>query len=265
MKLALFAVLALLSLAPAARADDDDDDAAERAQRWNLVRMSVYGDRAVQDAGDAVQLNAPARAMDAALVPVTVRFETSRRIVALSLFVDNNPSPLVGVFHFGPAMTQGQIKTRVRVDAYTMIHAVAETDDGSLLVAAQFVKAAGGCSSPGTGQSAAVAAQIGQMQLRRVRPAEGTAIPAQLLISHPNYNGMQRSVGSAYLIPARYLETISVKTGGVTVFDLDSNISLSEDPSISFVYTPAGDGGVEVVAQDSTGATFERRFEPLAE
>jgi sulfur-oxidizing protein SoxY len=262
MRLVLWTALTLLFLTQAARADDD---AAESAQRWELIRNATFSERAMQDAGGAVQLSAPDRALDAALVPITIRLDPSRHIVALSLFVDNNPSPLVGVFHFGPAISTAQIKTRVRVDAFTLIHAVAETADGSLLTTSHYVKAAGGCSAPSTGQSAEILARIGQIQLRRVRPAAGSEIPAQLLISHPNYNGMQMGAGGTSLIPARYLETVSVKTGGVTVFDLESSISLSEDPSIGFTYTPAGDGSVEIVAKDSTGAVFKRHFEPLAE
>lgn len=261
MKVILWAALAIMCLAPAARADDD---AAEQAKRWDLVRDMVYNERPIADAGGAVQLTAPDRALDAALVPVTIRLDPSKHIVSLALFVDNNPSPLVGVFHFGPAMAPDQIKTRVRVDAFTLIHAVVETADGTLLSTSHYVKAAGGCSAPSTGQSAEIIARIGQMQLRRVRPLEGAAIPAQLLISHPNYNGMQMSPASANMIPPRYLETVSVKTGGVTVFDLDSSISLSEDPSVSFSYTPAGDGVVEIVAKDSTGAVFSKRFDALS-
>jgi sulfur-oxidizing protein SoxY len=252
-------VLLSLGLARATRAGEN-----EEAQRWELVRNSVYHGRAMQDAGDAVQVIVPDRALDAALVPVTVRLDTPKRIVALSLFVDNNPAPLVGTFHFGPAISATQIKLRVRVNAFTPIHAVAETEEGTLLNASHFVKAAGGCSAPSTGQSADIAANIGQMQLRRTRPDDGSPIPAQLLISHPNYSGMQTNPGGANFIPARYLETVSIKTGGVTVFDLATDISLSEDPVIGFSYTPAGDGGVDVVAHDSSGAVFSRHFESLA-
>ncbi len=261
MKRALWTALAVLLLAPAARAADED--AAEQAQRWELIHNAAFADRVLQDAGDAVQIAAPDRALDAALVPITIKLDPSKHIVTLSLFVDNNPSPLVGVFHFGSAISTDQIKTRVRVDAFTLIHAVAETADGQFLTASHYVKAAGGCSAPSSGQSAEILARIGKMQLRRERPLEGAAIPAQLLISHPNYNGMQMGVSGTNLIPARYLENVSVKTGGVTVFELESSISLSEDPSIGFTYTPAGDGAVEIVAQDSTGAVFKRHFDPL--
>ena len=101
------------------------------------------------------------------------------------------------------------------------------------------------------------------MQLRRTRPRDGSAVPSQLMISHPNYNGMQSAAGGGN-VPARYLETVSVRTGGVTVFELQSDISMSEDPVINFTYTPAGDGGVDVIAHDSSGAEFKRHFEPLA-
>ncbi len=263
MKLSFYAALALLSLGAGTAAYADDGDAAEQAKRWELVRDSVYHGRQMQDAGGAVEVVAPNRAMDAALVPVSVKLNTPKKIVALSLFVDNNPAPLVGTFHFGPAINPNEIKLRVRIDSYTPVHAVAELQDGTLLEASHYVKAAGGCSAPSTGQSADIAAKIGQMQLRRMRPAEGVSIPAQLMISHPNYNGMQSGGGGGF-IPARYLEKVTVKTGGVTVFDFASDISLSEDPVINFNYTPEGDGGVDVVAHDSSGADFTRHFQPLA-
>lgn len=250
----------LVLLAPAARAADGT---AEDAQRWARITSAVYGERALRKGSDVVTVVAPDRALDAALVPVTVKLNSDKRIIELSLFVDNNPSPLVGVFHFGPAFEPSQIKTRVRVDAYSYIHAVAETDDGTLLTADHYIRAAGGCSSPSTGQNATIDALVGQMQLRRVRPAEGTAIASQLMISHPNYNGMQMSPGSPNLIPARYLERITVKTGGQTVFEMAASISLSEDPVVGFSYLPFGAGEVEVLATDSSGAAFHRRFDPL--
>ena len=259
----LSAALLLVSLAAGQAASAHDRDAAEEAQRWELVRDPVFHGRTIQDGGDAVKVIVPERAMDAALVPVTVQLATQKRAVAVTLFIDNNPAPVAGTFRFGPAISPEQIKLRVRVNDFTPVHAVAELEDGTLLAASQYVKAAGGCSAPSTGQSEEIAARMGQMQLRRTRPREGAAVPSQLFISHPNYNGMQSAPGGGTL-PARYLETVSVKTGGVSVFELQSDISMSEDPVISFTYTPAGDGGVDVVAHDSSGAEFKHQFEPLA-
>ena len=84
-----------------------------------------------------------------------------------------------------------------------------------------------------------------------------------MLISHPNYNGMQRDPGTGGYTPPRYLKSVAVSVGGVRAFDLDSGISLSEDPSISFTYAPQGDGVVEVVARESSSAVFSEHFDAM--
>ena len=256
---AALALTGLITLGAQAR----DRDLAEEAQRWQDVREPVFQARPVQDAGEEVKLIAPDRAMDAALVPLTVELHTQKPVKAVTVFIDNNPAPVVGTFRFGPAIAPDQIKFRVRINDFTPVHAVAETADGTLLGASHYVKAAGGCSAPASGQTAETVARLGQMQLRRTRPLDGAGIPSQLLISHPNYNGMQ-STSSGGFIPARYLDTVTVKSGGITIFELQSDISLSEDPAINFTYTPSGDGTVDVVAHDSSGAEFKHHFEPLA-
>ena len=62
--------------------------------------------------------------------------------------IDENPSPLAAVFSPGAASGMRSLSTRVRVDSYTNVHAVAELSDGQLYAAQRFVKAAGGCSAP---------------------------------------------------------------------------------------------------------------------
>ena len=64
---------------------------------------------------------APDRAMDAALVPLTVEFHTQKRVTAVTVFIDNNPAPVVGTFRFGPAISPDQIKFRVRINDYTPV------------------------------------------------------------------------------------------------------------------------------------------------
>ena len=259
----LFAAAALLALTSGSAALADDDDAPAQAARWHEVSTAIFGDHAIEDGSAVLKLTVPLRAMDAALVPVLVELTGARHVATLSVVVDNNPAPLVGTFHLGPAFAQQGMKVRVRVNNFTLVHAVAETDDGKLYAVARYVKAAGGCSSPSTGELAETLARIGKMQLRRTRLAEFTNVPAQLLISHPNYNGMQRDPGTGGYTPPRYLKNVAVSVGGAKAFDLDSGISLSEDPSISFTYAPQGDGVVEVVARDSSSAVFSQHFDAM--
>ncbi len=176
---------------------------------------------------------------------------------AIYLVVDENPSPLAGTFHFGPAGDPSIIKTRIRVDRYTLVHAVAETEDGQLFAAERFVKAAGGCSAPSGKDAEAAAKRLGQMQMRMAANAR-----VQLLVSHPNNNGMQVDQVSHLTIPARFIQDIKVTRGDTLVFDLEADISLSEDPAITFgVKQSAASTPLTVEVHDSAKAVFTHSFE----
>ena len=257
-RIALLATAAVLALGTTARAEDDD---ATYRQRWEDLRHAVFGDRKIEDGTGVITLDAPPRALDAALVPVTIDLPGPQKIKAVYLTIDGNPSPLAGTFHFGPAADTHELKTRVRVDAYTLMHAVAETADGKLYVAERFIKAAGGCSAPGTMDAQLALDRLGQMKLKRAADAGGAAETVQLLISHPNYNGMQMDQLTRNYTPARYIQDIKVTRGDALVFDFESDISLSEDPAITFGLAGKQQTPLKVEVVDSTKAVFKRSFD----
>jgi sulfur-oxidizing protein SoxY len=256
-------ILALGFLALAALPAHADEDDVARAARWDALKHTMFGNRPVEDGAGVVQLDAPPRALDAALVPVTVTLTDEKPLKALYLLIDDNPSPLAGTFHFGPAADPQLLKTRVRVDQYTFIHAVAETADGHLYVATRFVKAAGGCSAPATQDLRLALERIGRMKLHvRGVPEQGRPIQTELMISHPNANGMQMDQVTRNYTPARFIQTVKVTYNDTLVFDLDSDISLSEDPVITFLLVPqAKQGKLTVLAEDSTKTAFHKSFE----
>ena len=243
-----------------------EETPAERAERWTDLKRAVFGDRTVQDGTGVIALDAPARAQDASLVPITINLSAgggsgAGRVKAVWVLVDGNPSPLAGTFHFGPAADPRSFRTRVRVDQYTLIHAVAETEDGRLFSAERFVKAAGGCSSLKDPQVAM--SRLGQMRLRvdgEGPVQDGQAATAQLLVSHPNNNGMQVDQVTHNFIPPRYIQDITVRYGDQVVLRVDADISLSEDPAITFGFVPHGAGPLRVEVQDSTQAQFRQEF-----
>ena len=160
-----------------------------------------------------------------------------------------------------PASGVANISTRVRVNAYTHVRAVAETNDGQLHMVSRFVKASGGCSAPaGKDQDAAIA-RLGKMKLRQ-SPAVNFGEPnqAQLLISHPNNTGMQMDQVTRHYVPAHFVKQINVSYRGETVLQVDSDISLSEDPSIHFHYLPTEPGEMSVEVTDSEGGVFTRAW-----
>ena len=254
--------LTLLTAAPAFAADDD----AAQAERWQDLSHALFGNRPVADGTGVIALDAPGRAMDAALVPVTITLAGQTavgKITAVWLLVDGNPSPLAGTFRFGPASDVHMLKTRIRVDQYTLVHAVAEAEDGRLFAVARYVKAAGGCSAPSSKDAAVAMSRLGKMRLRlddNHVPAAGETGVAQLLISHPNNNGMQMDQVTHNYIPARYIQDISIRYGDALVLQVDADISMSEDPVITFGFKADGAGPLRVTMQDSTRATWQQDF-----
>jgi len=256
---AVFALL-VAALPQAAAAQEQSD--ATRAARWKALSQAIFPGRSLQDGGGVVQLDAPPRALDAALVPVTLDFPGSQPIKSVYLIIDENPSPLAAHITFGPKADPRNLKLRVRVDAYTNLHAVAEARDGTLYSTSRFIKASGGCSAPAGPDDASALKDIGLMKLRLLGPfTAGKPLQAQLMIRHPNFNGMQMNQLTRLYTPPRFIRTIDATYEGGTVFHLDSDISLSTDPVITFGFIPQRQGQMKVVAHDSSNAMFDHSFD----
>ncbi|MDX2309250.1 MAG: quinoprotein dehydrogenase-associated SoxYZ-like carrier [Hyphomicrobium sp.] len=264
---AAVAMATALTATLAVSADAPSGNALIEADIWPTLQKDVFGDRAPVENPKVVTIEAPGRADDAALVPLTVRIapDASASVKKLTLIVDKNPAPVVGEFEYGPAAGSGErmLSTRVRVDMYSNVRAIVETADGKLHMATQFVKAAGGCSAPALKDTDAALAEAGRML---VKTFDGSAAAAtregQLMIKHPQYSGLQLNQATGYYIPAKFIREIDVKRGGETVFRMTGGISISEDPNIRFTYAPGGDETLEVVAKDTDGKSFTGRGGP---
>ena len=246
-----------------------EETEASRAARWHDVAATLFHGKEMRDGSSILQLDAPPRAMDAALVPVEITIQPSAHVASLTLVIDDNPAPVAGIVHFGPLADPHLLRLRVRVDQYTLMHAVAELQDGSLVSVARFIKAAGGCSAPGTSDQAEAMARLGRMKLRVLdasanngaQPGTGSGSEtAELLISHPNANGMQMNPVTRLYTPARYVQTIRVSQGGQSVFSMDGDISLAQDPAITFAFHPSGAAPIDVEVDDSAKAVFRQSF-----
>jgi sulfur-oxidizing protein SoxY len=233
---------------------------------WPSIREALFNDRSLEDGAAVLALDTPVRAEDAAVVPVTVRAlipqTPTRYIKTIHLIIDENPAPVAAVFRLFPETGDATLSTRVRVNEYTSVHAVAETSDGILYAVERFVKAAGGCSAPALKDKEVAMARLGQMKLR----PRGSFIPGepnevQLLISHPNYSGLQIDQISRNWIPPDYVRKITVTYADKPVLEVDGDISLSEDPSITFRFVPDRPATLGVQVLDSSERRFQRGFE----
>ena len=261
----LAALVAPLAAPAIARAQGiEPADTPRRAERWRDLKQAIFGDRPVTPAGDALDLAVPARALDAALVPVGLALSAaiSPRVIAIHLVIDENPLPLAAVFRAAQPGALRALTTRVRVDAYSNLHAVAETADGRLLETVRFVKAAGGCSAPMGGDLEAARQRMGRMRLALPEgpPAPGRAVPVQVAVSHPNTSGLQLDQLTRLSIQAEFIRSLRVEYAGAALFGVEADISIAENPTFGF--TLAGDPGGElrVEAIDNRDRRFEGRW-----
>lgn len=239
------------------------DDAANEV--WDGLRKDVFGTRELLDGAQMMTLEAPGRAEDAAIVPLAVKMPAAfaTTVTKLTLIIDKNPSPVVGTFAYGPAAGTGDrmLSTRVRMDQYSDVRAIAETSDGKLYMVTKFVKASGGCSAPASKDAEEALKSMGKMQIKTAigKSSDGLAPEAQIAIKHPNNTGMQMDQLTRAYAPARFINKIEVKTGNNVVFTVEGGISFSEDPSIRFSYAGSPSDPMEVTAEDSDGTKFAGR------
>lgn len=257
-------LLAAALLVNAAQAQIKSGENPEASPNWLKVKASLFKGRpiAAAPAGQLV-LEAPGRAADAAIVPIAIRTRLpagdARHVKRLTLVIDSNPSAVAAVFDFAPGHGDAEIETRVRIDEYTHVRAIAELSDGQLLMATRFVKASGGCSAPAGKDPAEALARLGQMRLRvdgEVRP--GQPVLAQLMINHPNHSGMAMDQLTRQFTPAHFVRQVNVSYGGQPVLAAELDFSISENPNLRFRFVPRAPGELKVEAIDSQDLLFER-------
>lgn len=233
---------------------------------WPGLKAQYFGEREIHPGTGVVSLTAPYRAEDAAIVPISIHDElppgSERRIAKLWLFIDNNPVPMSAVFEFGPEVPNASIATRVRVNSYTHMRAIAETLDGQLYMATEYVKASGGCSAPVSGDPLAAAANLGEIRLRTLAGDQGSGRRIQMLVRHPNNTGLQMNQLTRLVVPPHYINAIDVRQGGQSVFHAEMTFSLSQNPSLRFSYLPAQPGQLSVRVHDTEDNVFTEILEP---
>ena len=255
------AVVALLAGTAASVAGVEDSDTA-RAARWQDIQKSIFDGKTATTDDAAVKLDTPARADDAALVPMTITLANPKNVKGLYLVIDDNPSPVAAHFKFGPDADPKEIKLRVRVNTYTDVHAVAVMKDGSLVGTTKFVKASGGCSAPMGMSDEEAMKGMGDMRLKLVGDVTADKpVDATLMIRHPNFNGMQMNQLTRQYTPARYIQHVNVRYDNAQVFNLDTDISLASNPVITFDLLPsAAKGTLNVDVKDSSDGQWSKSF-----
>jgi sulfur-oxidizing protein SoxY len=256
----LLGVMLTARAAPAATSDAYDP--------WPGLVQDIFNDRSMNDGSDVIAIEMPYRAEDAAIVPVTLRTKLSpgdsRRVLTITLVIDQNPAPMAARFELGPNAGVSEISTRVRVNNYTNVHAVAELSDGKLYMTKTYVKASGGCSAPAAKNAGEAQNRLGQMRYRQfAKSAEGPTSggrEAQIMIGHPNNSGLQMDQVTHLYIPPFFVNNLRLWQDDSPVLAMEGGISISEDPNIRLTYVSNGAKRFRAEARDTEGHVFEHEW-----
>ncbi len=248
-------ILASIALSGAAA----DSPANQETEIWRKVRADLFGERPIQ--AGSIALEIPARAADAAVVPLSVRVRQlpgQAPVRKLYIVIDRNPSPIAGIFEFGEASGGADLETRVRIEEYTWVRVIAERADGSLVATHRFVKAAGGCSAPAGKPLAERLAGIGQMKWRIDASADPAGpMAVQLMIRHPNNSGLAMDQLTRHYDPPYYVRSVRVTSAGELVFAADVDFSISENPAFRFTLQAGREEALHAHVIDSSDRIFE--------
>jgi sulfur-oxidizing protein SoxY len=255
-RLAALLLAAALASVPARSQETETDT-------WRKVREAQFPGRSFESVADQViTLEAPNRAEDAAVVPVLIHAmqaqQPQRWIRRIYLVIDKNPSPLGAIFTLTPDSGRADIETRIRIEDYSWVRAIAETQDGKLYMAMKFVKASGGCSAPAGKDMEAAMARLGRMKFRTDGGVQlDQPNLAELMISHPNVSGLAMDQVTRLYAPPRFVRTVQVSYAGKPVMNADVDFTISENPNFRFYFIPHTDGDLKAEVVDSNNATFE--------
>lgn len=235
---------------------------------WDDLKADILGKVMPKEADGIVSLEAPYRANDAATVPIVLSQPSAAapRIQSAKLIIDENPAPVAGTFTFGPAMHPLNMELRVRVNQYSNVRLIAETDQGPVMTG-RFVKASGGCSAPATRDPQLALSTMGEIRVRSFPKAEAAAAMStpdgrrretQVMIRHPNYSGLQRDQITQLFIAAHFIDKLTVYQGDELLFSMEGGISISENPVFRFSYTDNGTPDLTIHMEDTEGNSWDK-------
>ena len=235
---------------------------SEEQNSWETrLKAHYFQEQEIADGSDLIKMDVPDRAEDGALVPIQITAAKPQTaddyIRKIWVIIDENPNPLVGEFELSPRNGKADIESRLRVNAYSWVRVVAQTNDDKLYMVSHFVKASSGCSAPAATDMETAMSIIGKIRIK-AEPGDSLSEPIEttLAISHPNITGLQKDQVTTLFIPPHYVKTITATYEGETVFNATTDISISENPSFRFYFVPEKPGTLNVTVTDTKGNVY---------
>ncbi|MGH1357732.1 MAG: quinoprotein dehydrogenase-associated SoxYZ-like carrier [Burkholderiaceae bacterium] len=270
--LSLLAMAALAVIAPTDSAQaavgglPSNTGKLDLSPNWEKLRPKLFGERPIFPPPSQIQIEVPRRATFGGAVPVRVslQFEQDPALFVkhLYLVIDNNPSPLAAKIDLTPTVGRADFETRVRIDTYSHVRAIAEMSDGQLHMDVGYVKTSGGCSAPPNRERPE---DIGKILLKTAngqspdRPDKPVAVDFK--INHPNDTGFELNHQTVMFIPPNFIRDLDITYQGQKIWSADLDFSISENPYFRINVIPGQGGELRADAQDTKGEHYTRTTE----
>ena len=139
-----------LAGAPGVAVGQGNLGALQPEEKVDATMQRLFGSRPIKDGSSVIKLEMPLIAENGSVVPITVEVQspmTSATYVKnIYIISDKNRRPLNARFSLTPDMGAASIGANLRLGETTDVRAVAELNDGTLLMAKREVKVTvGGC------------------------------------------------------------------------------------------------------------------------
>lgn len=124
--------------------------ALQPEEKVDATLKRLFGNRPIQDGSKVIKLDLPLIAENGAVVPMTVEVQAPMTAASYVKYIyiisDKNRRPMNAKFTLSPEMGAAVIGTNLRLGETTDVRAIAEMNDGTLLMAKREVKVTvGGC------------------------------------------------------------------------------------------------------------------------
>lgn len=235
--------------------------AAWNAAAFNAADIEVAEDNlliASEAPSDAIDITAPSRAENGAIVQVAVhsRIPNSE---AIAIFVDKNPTALIGNYMFNHG-AQANMVTRIKMAETSDIKVIVKAGERYFTASKKVQVLENGCG----GTSSANGLFRSSMKIRAKLLKDESVVQVKAIITHPMHTGLGKD-DAGQLIPAHFIQNITIKHLNQPVINMQLGTGISKNPYLTFYLANARLGDVVVVEwQDNLGKSGSANTKVIA-
>ena len=190
-------------------------------------------------------------------IPCPMTPEAHPRVVRV--YAARNPRPRIVAFHFTPECGEARISTRVRLDSFQDVVAVAEMSGGARFQAVRRVNVTYGACEDAVANDQFPAGWAPRIRISvPERVAAGEIFPVRTIISHPMETGLRHNT-SGLLIPIRIAERFVCRVAERVLFSAKLEPAIATNPYFAFSLRLQQSAELTFEWTDTTGEVYADR------